>query len=102
MGNFRFVSNRPVKNSKGEDTGNIRILVRQGSETAETKYRCPECLFEEQVQAPWVRPFSITCSKCKFKIKMPKLKDEIKKEKNMQKKQKQKELEEQMKNKTPE
>lgn len=97
MGQFRFVSNRSVKNSKGQDTGNMRVLVRTGSETAETRYKCPECLFEEEMQAPWERPFLVTCTKCQFKIKLPKLKDEIKKEKNAQKKQKEKELEEKMK-----
>lgn len=102
MRQFRFVSNRTAKNSKGEETGNIKVLVRTGSETAETKYKCPECLFEEQTELPWVRPFLVTCSKCKFKIKMPKLKEEMKREKDQAKKKKQEELMEKMKSADPE
>ena len=92
MGNFRFVSNRTVKNKSGQETGRIKVLVKKDSDLAETDYKCPECLHEEHITPKWERPFSFNCSKCDFKIKLPKLKDELKKEKNEEKKKKEKEL----------
>jgi len=92
MGQFRFVSNRSVKNKKGEEAGKMKVLVRTDSNTAETDYKCPECLHEEHVNVEFLRPFSVTCSKCGFKINVPKLKDEMKKEKNLEKKRKEAEL----------
>lgn len=92
MGQYRFVSNRTIKNKKGEETGRMRMFVKTGSTIAETDYKCPECLFEEHVSPEWSRPFFVKCSKCGFKISLPKLKDEIKKEKNLEKKERQKAL----------
>ncbi len=89
---FRFVSNRSVKNKAGQDTGKMKVLVKINSETAEVDYKCPECLHEEHIAPKWERPFAITCSKCKFEIKLPKLKEEMKKEKDKEKKKKQEEL----------
>ena len=92
MGQFRFVCNRSLKNKKGEEAGRMKILVKTGSEIAETDYKCPECLHEEHATPKWERPFEVTCSKCQFKIKLPKLKEEMKKEKDKEKKRKQEEL----------
>ena len=92
MGQFRFVSNRSIKNKAGEEKGKMKVLVRADSETAETDYKCPECFHEEHINVPWARPFFVICSKCKVKINLPKLKEEMKKEKNAEKKKKQAEL----------
>ena len=82
---YRFVSNRVMKNSKGEDTGRMRVLVPNGSETAQVDYTCPECGFSAHIETPWKRPFSISCTKCKFVMRLPRLKDEIKKDKKKEK-----------------
>src|SRR3989338_2702656 len=92
MGQFKFVSNRSVKNEKGEETGKIKIFVKADSNTAEGDYKCPECLDEGKISQEWSRPFFVICPKCKFKINLPKLKDEMKKEKDAEKKKKQAEL----------
>ena len=82
---YRFVSSRILKNSKEEEKGRMRVLVKTDSDTAETDYECPECGFKEHVEPEWERPFSVKCSKCGFVMKMPKLKDEMKREKKRQK-----------------
>ena len=82
---YRFVSNRVLKNSKEEENGRMRVLVKMGSDIAETDYECPECGFRGHVEPEWKRPFSVKCSKCGFVMKMPKLKDEIKRDKKRQK-----------------
>ncbi|RLJ06613.1 MAG: hypothetical protein DRP13_01705 [Candidatus Aenigmatarchaeota archaeon] len=81
MGRFRYITNRTLLNSENKETGRISVLVRADSDTAEVKYKCPECGFEEQTQKPWKRPFSVKCAKCGFLIRLPRLKDEIKKAK---------------------
>ena len=86
MGQFRYVTNRSVKDKAGEDKGKIKVLVRQGSDTAEVDYVCPECGNSQHVEQEWKRPFVVKCSKCGFSIKLTKLKDEIKKEKKKEKK----------------
>ncbi len=96
MGNFRFVSNRTVRNKEGQETGKMKVLVKTGSELAEVDYKCPECFFEEHATPVWVRPFSFNCTKCGFKMNLPKLKEEMKKEKDKEKKAKQKEIMEKM------
>ena len=83
--NYRFISNRILKNSKGEEKGRLAVRVKTGSDAAEIQYTCPECGFSERVQQPWKRPFSVKCSKCGFLMRMPKLKDELKKEKKAEK-----------------
>lgn len=85
MGQFSYVTNRTVKNDAGEDKGRIKVLVRQGSGTAEVDYVCPECGNSQHVEDEWKRPFSVKCSKCGFVIKLPRLKDEIKKDKKRKK-----------------
>ncbi len=83
---YRFVSNRVMKSSKGDDKGRMRVLVPSGSDNALVDYVCPECGFSSHVETEWSRPFSVKCSKCGFVLKLPKLKDEIKKDKNKAKK----------------
>jgi ribosomal protein L37AE/L43A len=81
MGQFRYVTNRTLKNKSGEVKGRIKVLVREGSDTAEVDYACPECGFSEHKEQEWQRPFIVKCSRCGASIKIPRLKDEIKKEK---------------------
>lgn len=81
MGQYKYVTNRSVKNKSGEEKGKIRILVKTGSDTAEVDYVCPECVNSEHTETPWRRPFSVKCSKCGFLLRIPKLKDEIKRDK---------------------
>jgi len=85
MGQYRYVTNRSAVNKAGEAKGKIRVLVKQGSDTAEVDYVCPECSMSEHKEQAWIKPFSIKCSKCSFVIKLPKLKDEIKKDKKRKK-----------------
>ncbi len=82
---YRFVSNRILKNSKGEENGRMKVLVKIDSDTAQTDYECPECGFKEHVKPEWSRPFSVKCSKCGFVMRLPKLKDEMKREKKKKK-----------------
>ncbi len=97
MSQFKFVSNRSVKNEKGEETGKIKIFVKADSNKAEGDYKCPECLNEGKINQEFSRPFSVICQKCNFKINLPKLKEEMKKEKNAEKKKRQAEIMEQAK-----
>ncbi|UCD07566.1 MAG: hypothetical protein JSW41_01165 [Candidatus Aenigmatarchaeota archaeon] len=85
MGNFKYITNRTLLNVVGEESGNIAVLVRNDSDEADVRYRCPECGFSEQTRKPWKRPFSVKCSKCGFLIRLPRLKDEVKREKRMAK-----------------
>jgi predicted RNA-binding Zn-ribbon protein involved in translation (DUF1610 family) len=78
---YRFISNRVLRNSREEEKGRIRVLVKIGSDTAETDYECPECGHKEHLEPEWKRPFSVTCSKCGFVMRLPRLKDEMKREK---------------------
>ncbi|MEE9323756.1 MAG: hypothetical protein V3U72_04380 [Candidatus Aenigmarchaeota archaeon] len=82
---YRFVSNRILKNSEGEEKGRMRVLIKVDSDIAETDYECPGCGFKEHVEPEWERPFSVKCSKCGFLMKLPKLKDEMKREKKKRK-----------------
>ncbi len=86
MGQFRYVTNRCVKDSAGEEKGKMKVLVRQDSDTAEVDYVCPECGNSQHVEQEWKRPFAVKCSKCELSIKLVRLKDEIKKEKKKEKK----------------
>ena len=82
---YRFVSNRILKNSKGEEKGRMRVLVKIDSDVAETDYECPECGFREHVDLEWKRPFAVKCSKCGFLMRLPRLRDEIRREKKRSK-----------------
>ncbi len=86
MGKFRYVTNRTVVIKDGEEKGRIKVLVKEGSDIAETDYVCPECGFCGHVEPEWKRPFSVKCSKCGFLMKLRRLKDEIKREKKKSKK----------------
>lgn len=86
MNKYKFVSNRLMKNSKGEEKGKMRVIVPSGTETAHMDYVCPECGLAKHEETPWIRPFSFKCPKCGFLMKLPKLKEEIKKEKKQVKK----------------
>ena len=82
---YRFVSNRTLKNSREEEKGRMRVIVKVDSDNAETDYECPECGFRERVETEWKRPFTVKCTKCGFVMRLPRLKDEIKKEKKREK-----------------
>ncbi|GEM_PF-764946 len=92
MGQYSVISSRTLKNKNGEDKGVLKVLVKKGSTVAETKYRCPECSNEQQLNLEWIRPFVVTCSKCSNKMMMKKLKEEIKKEKKKEKAETEKKL----------
>ena len=81
MGNFSYITNRTLQNSRGEQKGRVAVLVRTGSATAEYKYTCPECGDARDGQQEFKRPITIRCQKCGYLMKLPKLKDELKKEK---------------------
>lgn len=85
MRQFRYVTNRTLKNKAEEEKGRIKVLVPLDSETAQVDYVCPECGHSEHLEQEWKRPFIITCSKCSTNMKIPKLKEEIKKEKDREK-----------------
>jgi len=84
MGNYKYVTNRVLRNSAGKDSGNIAVRVPNGSETADVRYRCPECGHGEATKQEWRRPFSVKCMKCGFLMRIPRLKDEVKKEKKLE------------------
>jgi|SRR3989338_8412719 len=86
MGNFKYITNRPLKDKSGAEKGRIQVLVRANSDRAEGKYTCPECLNQANIDQEWLKPFILVCGKCNAKLKIPKLKDEAKKEKNAEKK----------------
>ena len=88
MGKFRYVTNRTIPNTAGEGKGRIKVLVKEGSDIAETDYVCPECGFSGHVEPVWKKPFSVKCSKCGFLMKIRRLKDDIKREKKREKKRK--------------
>ena len=75
-----YITTRDLKNSKGEVTGRIRVLVLKGETDAYVEYTCPECGYHEKTRKPWKRPFSVKCSNCGYLIRVPRLKNEIKKE----------------------
>ena len=81
MGNYRYVTNRTLRNKNYEEKGRLRVFVRNESDTIEGDYECPECGFKGKISQIWKRPFVFRCSKCNFLIKIPKMKDEIKREK---------------------
>ena len=79
-GNYRYITNRTISGKSGKQ-GNIAIRVPKESDTADVRYRCPECQHSELTKQEWKRPFSVKCSKCGLLIRVPRLKDEIKKDK---------------------
>ena len=86
MGMYRYVTNRTIKDKEGKAAGKIRVIVKEGSDTADVDYVCPECGFGGHAKQEWKRPFNVKCSKCGFVIKLARLKDEMKKDKKKRKK----------------
>lgn len=78
MSEFRYITNRTLVNKAGKEVGKLRVVVRIGSDIAETDYVCPECANAEHVELPWKRPFSVKCAKCGALMKVPRLKDKKK------------------------
>lgn len=75
MGMFRYMTNRTLSNKAGkEDAGRMKAFVRNGSETLEGEYMCPECGNEGKISQVFKRPINIKCEKCGFLIRMSKLK----------------------------
>ncbi len=83
MGNYKYITNRAVKNSAGKEAGNIAVRVPITSNTADVRYKCPECSHQAAANQEWKRPFNVKCAKCGFLIRLPKLRAEIKKEKRL-------------------
>ena len=81
MGQFRYVTNRTLRNKNDEEKGRLRAFVRTGSDTAEGDYECPECGDKGKINQVWKRPFTVRCQKCNFLMKIPKMKDQMKKDK---------------------
>ncbi len=90
---YRFVTNRVLKNSKGEEKGRLKVMVKTGSDTAGTDYTCPECGHSEHVEITFVRPFKVRCSECGLLMKVSKLKDDIKREKKRKDKERRERME---------
>ena len=81
MGNYRYITNRTLRNKNGEEKGRLKAFVRNESDRVEGEYQCPECGGNGKVDQVWKRPLNVKCSRCGFLIKIPKMKDEIKREK---------------------
>ena len=69
---------RAARNSKGQETGKIRVLVWKDT-IARCEYICPECTKHGYQELPWKRPFYLKCQ-CGFKLSVPKMKAAFKKE----------------------
>jgi ribosomal protein L37AE/L43A len=75
MGQFKYITNRTVPNKAGkEDAGNVRIMVKADSDTAEGDYVCPECQYSGKINQPFRKPVIVKCTKCSYSMKLPKLK----------------------------
>lgn len=80
MMEIQYISNRELKNSKGEVRGKVRIIKFKEEELARVRYKCPECGYEEEIRLPFKKPFRFSCRRCGFKMKVISLRTEIKKE----------------------
>ncbi|MBU0898481.1 MAG: hypothetical protein KKB03_03805 [Nanoarchaeota archaeon] len=85
MGNYKYITNRILKNKAEEEKGFLKTRVPNDSDIAEGMYKCPECENQGKINQEWKRPFSVRCEKCNFLMRISKLKDEIKKEKAKEK-----------------
>jgi len=83
--NCEYHTWRDAKNSKGEKTGKIRILVIKGEKIAHSEYKCPECGYVGYGQSEWKRPFYLRCIKCGYRISVPRMRDEFKREQKEEK-----------------
>lgn len=61
-------------------SGKMRILALKADGIARCEYICPHCGKYGYSEAPWTRPFSISCSACGAKISVPKMKQQFKRE----------------------
>lgn len=76
-----YHTNRQPLNKQKQRAGKIRVLVWKKEEPkARVEYICPECGHEEYTEETWKRPFSVKCSKCGYRIRVPKMKDAAKRE----------------------
>ena len=75
-----YHTQRSSKNSKGEMTGKIRVLVPKSDGIARCEYTCPECSHKAYAEQQWQRPFWLKCEKCGYKMTVPKMKNAAKKE----------------------
>lgn len=76
-----YITTRNLENSANQIKGRIRVIVLKGENTAEVDLTCPECGFEQKKREVFKMPFSTSCEKCGFKIKLQSLRKEIKKKK---------------------
>ncbi len=74
MSQFKYVTNRTIANREGKDSGRVRMMVKNGSDTAEGDYVCAECGYSGKISQAFSRPLSVKCGKCSFLMKLPKLK----------------------------
>ena len=75
MGNFRYITCRTLPNKAGkEDAGKVRMMVRNGSDTAEGDYICPECKHNGKIRQLFKRPIIVKCEKCGISMRLPRLK----------------------------
>ncbi len=84
--NYRYITNRLLKNKNGQETDSIRARVKANSDRLEGFYKCPECGYQGKIDQIFKRPINIRCEKCGFLMRVPKLKDEIKRDKKAAKK----------------
>ncbi len=79
MGNFRYITNRTLADKKGnEDSGRVRMMVRNGSDIAEGDYLCPECHHTGKIHQLFKRPIIVKCGKCGYSMRLPRLKGKAK------------------------
>ena len=71
---------RKLKNRKGEETGELRILALKEDGMARIEYICPYCGEYGYQEEVWRRPFSFKCQHCGKTIRVPRLKDQVKRE----------------------
>ncbi len=71
---------RKVKNRKGEEKGELRILALKKDGMARVEYVCPYCEKYGFKEETWRRPFSFKCDHCGKTIRVPRLKDQVKRE----------------------
>jgi len=81
MGNYKYITNRTLRNKAGQENGRLKAFVKKESDNMEGEYECPECGHKGKINQVWKRPFSVKCEGCGFLIRIPKMKDEIKREK---------------------
>jgi hypothetical protein len=80
-GAFSYLTKRKLKNSAGEEAGEILLWKWKEEEASEYLLRCPYCQVEQEGKAVLVRrPYRIRCTNCDRSIVLPKLLNQAKKE----------------------